>query len=112
MLNNPVQTGFGTGTIFVTFINASDNYFIEPSVLVAYIFVDLVLSVTPDCNYYYWNDVICEQPLYLVDCIVSCQQAHLSFFLQSSVQSQLVMNSDPVLRFTSFCGILMVEFYY
>ena len=72
MLNNSVQTSFGTGTIFVTFINASDNYFIESSVLVAHIFMDLVLSVTPDCYNntnmeMTGNDVICVQPLYLVD---------------------------------------------
>ena len=47
MLNNSIQTSFGTRTILVTFINASDDYLIESPVLVADILVDLVLSVAP-----------------------------------------------------------------
>ena len=46
MLDNPVETGLGAGTVLVALVDPSEDHLVESSELVSHVLLDLVIFVT------------------------------------------------------------------
>ena len=47
MLDNPVETGLGAGTVLVALVYPGDDHLLQPPELVSHVLPDLVVLVTP-----------------------------------------------------------------